>query len=361
MLNENKTIPYSPNHGGCFPDPQDDRDLSYDEIVMGAAPVKIDWEKGFDIRNVLEYDIAIKNQNRSLSCVGQGWSYYIWVKQIVEMMAKYKMNLKKLYWNYPKEVGEVSAKAIYSQIFLEKGGAYIRNGAKLVVNWGALFEELVPSVNPETNIADELWMRDKNWLNDKMAELAKTLQGLKYATIHASNNMDLFAQAILENHGVVGGVEGQNGRGWNTENPLPPLPNKPVWGHCVYYGAFGTDNKGRFIATPNSWGNGFQNPKRSWKAGDPAGDGWQKLRTDYFAGQYQFNPWVYVDRSNTNKNMSNVKIIKDANSNSVGVWLPAISKAALESYCLNFGLEIPRNELGDINWDKLIQGELTLK
>ena len=363
MFNKNKTIPCSPSYGGCFPDPRDDRDLSYDKIVAAGAPVEINWDKGFDIRNALGADINIKNQGTSLSCVGMGWSYYIWVKQVVEMMAKYKMDLKKLRFNHLKEVDEISAKAIYSQIFLQLGGAYIRSGAKLVVDWGALFEKLVPSIDPETNITSERWMTDKKWMKNIVEGLEKTLQGLKYAKIIASNDMDLFAQAISQNHGVVGGVEGQDGRDWNTENPLPPLPGKRTWGHCIYYGAFGTDDKGRFIATPNSWGNGFQNPKRLWKVGDPAGNGWQKLREDYFAGQYQFNPWTYVDKSNQpkEKTMPKAKIIKDADSFAVGVWLPAIGEEALRSYCLNFGLEIPRMENGDIDWDKLIQGELTLK
>lgn len=60
-------------------------------------------------------------------------------------------------------------------------------------------------------------------------------------------------------------------------------------------------------------------------------------------------------------NMSNAKIIKDKNSPAVGIWIPAISPDAITSYCLNFGIQIPKKENGDIDWEKFIQGELTLK
>jgi len=364
LPNENELIPYM-NNDGAVKDKADWRDNSYDAYVMGAAPVFIDWTKGFDIRNVLGGDIKIKCQYQSLSCVGQGWSYYVWVKQVIEMMGQYGMTLTQLRTTHLGEVDQLSAKAIYSQIFIEStGGAYVRDGAKLIIDWGSLPDRIVPSINPDTNIAEESFMRDKSWQNSALNDLAKILCGVDYAVINACDNMDLFAQAIMQNHGVVGGVDGQNNRGWNTENPLPPIRSngQPIWRHCLYYGAFGTDGQGRFIATPNSWGNGWQNPIRDWKPGDPPGDGWQKLRQDYFNSQDQFNPWTYVDKPNKIETMAtNVKIIKDANSSAVGIWLPAMSPAALESYCLNFGIVVPKKADGSIDWDKWIQGTLTLK
>ena len=362
-MTEDKIIPYKDGQNGAHPEPEDERDHIYDEIVGVAAPVIIDWEKGFDIRAILGDDIHLKCQYQSLSCVGQGWSYYIWVKQVIEMMAKYGMDLSQLRVAHTDEVDEISAKAIYSQIFIaSQGGAFIRDGAKLIKNWGSLFERIVPSINLATNTAEESFMRDKTWKTDALDSIAKTFRGKEYAVINAADNMTLFAQAIQENHGVVGGVVGQNGRKWNTENPLPPQEGKNFWRHCVYYGAFGTDNKGRFVATPNSWGNAYQKPIRNWKPGDPPGDGWQKLRADYFTKKRQFNPWTYVDRPNQDEDMAtNVKIIKDKNSTAVGIWLPALSPEALESYCLNFGIKVPKTEDGSIDWIKFIDGELILK
>ena len=362
-MNKDKLIPYlDGQENACPEDPHDNRDLSYDAMAVGA-PISIDWKKGFDIRKVIGGDIKIKNQYKSLSCVGQGWAYYIWVKQVIEMITKYGMDLTQLEVAHKDEVDEVSAKAIYSQIFIAAtGGAYIRSGAKLLVNWGSLFEKIIPSINQSTNITEEDFMRDKTWINEQMNELANILQGKEYAVITASDNMDLFAQAILQNHGVVGGVCGQNGRGWNTENPLPPIENKPVWRHCLYYGAFGTDEKGRFIATPNSWGNGFKKVNKESVPWFDVGEGWQILRKDYFNSKWQFNPWTFQDKVNIKKMNTNVKIIKDANSPAVGVWLPATSEEALRSYCINFGIKFPEKGIdGAIDWDKFIDGELNLK
>jgi len=361
-MGENELIPYKPGQASACPkDPHDKRDYSYDEVVAATAPVVIDWKKGYDIRNTLGGDIKIKNQFQSLSCVGQGWSYYIWVKQIIEMIGKYHLKLPKLEMNHRNDIDQVSSKAIYSQIFIKnKGGAYIRDGAKLLVDWGSLFERDVPSINYKTKSASEDYMRDKAWINSSMDRLAKTLQGLEYAVLNANDNMDLFAQAIMHNHGVVGGVVGQNGRGWGTENPKPPADATNLWRHCVYYGAFGTDEKGKFIATPNSWGTGFKPDNIEWKPGDPPGFGWQKLRADYFNKKWQFNPWTYIDKSNQPDMATNVKIIKDKDSPSVGIWIPALSPIAIESYCLNFGINVPKKENGDIDWDNFIDGELSL-
>jgi hypothetical protein len=285
---------------GALPDPVDKRDYSYDELVAAKAPVTIDWEKGFDIRDVLGSDIEIKDQGSSSSCVGQGWSYYEWVLQVIELMKKYKVTFDQLKNLHPADVDQVSAKAVYSQIALKDGGAHIRSGANLIVDWGALFEAQVPSYK-DGKTPDEAFMKDKSWKTAKMDDLAKALKGKEYRTIMASRNMDLYAQAILENLGVVGGVCGTNGSGWNTERPKPPAPNtdpQKIWGHCLYFGAFGQDKYGKYIATPNSWGERSWNKNYKWKKGDQPGAGWQKLYIDYFEGGNNFNPWTYVDVPN---------------------------------------------------------------
>ncbi|MBU0647490.1 hypothetical protein KJ809_03685, partial [Patescibacteria group bacterium] len=57
-----------------------------------------------------------------------------------------------------------------------------------------------------------------------------------------------------------------------------------------YYGKYGIDKLGKYIATPNSWGT------RGTDTLHP--DGWQKLREDYVNGLFQFNPWTLVDKPN---------------------------------------------------------------
>lgn len=284
---------------GAFPDPEDSRDHIYDEFVAKKGVAAIDWEAGFDIRNVLGTDIDIKDQGPSSSCVGQGWSYYEWVLQIIELLKKYKVTFAQLQELRPAEIDQVSAKANYSQIALPNGGAYIRDGAKLIVDWGALFEADVPS--HENGSTSEAFMKDLSWKTPEADSKAKTLKGKEYQTIVAKRNMDLFAQAIMENAGVVSGVNGTSNSGWTSERPKPPASTATPgdkWGHCLYFGAFGQDKFGKFVATPNSWGKKSWNKNYKWKKGDAPGAGWQKLYLDYFESGNMFNPWTYVDVAN---------------------------------------------------------------
>jgi len=258
----------------------------------------LDFKKGFDVRNPLNDGIKEKYQGPSLSCVGQGWSYQAWIFQVIEMMRKYGMNLKELREKHPEKVEELSAKFIYSQIVLRGGSAYLADGGQLIVDVGAVKESVVPSHKPDGSV-DEAFMEDRSWKTDAILAIAKALRGKQLQKLPVKNDMRLFALAIQKNFGVVGGVNGSNGRGWSTENPHPPQPGDAIWGHCIFFGAFGTDELGEFIATPNS--NGPLNPNYKWKPGDPPGEGWQKLRSDYFNTPHLFNPLTYTDLPNPNE------------------------------------------------------------
>ena len=174
---------------GCLVDPRDDRDLIADEILTGM--VEIDWEKGYDVEKDLKITIPLKNQGKSGSCVGQGWSYYVGVLNSFEV-GKYD---------------EISAKAIYSliQLGFSGGGAYIRDGAKLIIDWGSLFEKILSSYDNGKPPTEE-FMRDKSWKTPEMDKLAKVLQSKEYRLITAETNMDLFAKSIRDNYGVVSGL-----------------------------------------------------------------------------------------------------------------------------------------------------------
>ena len=345
---------------GAIDDSPDKRDRPYEDYVLAVGALEIDWEKGYDIRNLLGGDIYIKNQKQSSSCVGQGWSYKVFVYQVIEMMAKYDMTLDELRIYHKEEIDEISAKAIYSQIFLPSGGAMIRSGGLLTTKWGAVFESLVPSL--KDGKTTEEFMRDKTWLTEDISKIAEVLKGKECRLIDNRGKMDLFAQAIIQNHGVVGGVRGQNGRGWNTQRPKPPISTSDVdWGHCLYYGAFGTDEFGKFIATPNSWGK--KSWDKDWKPGDKPGTGWQKLYQDYFVKEYQFPPWTYTDILNKKEPMTNAKLIRNTagDGREHGIYLPIYSEDALISMFRNYGLEVPKKEDGKVDWDKLkADGETTI-
>lgn len=296
---------------GAVDDVFDHRDRSYENILAAAPEVQIDWEKGSDIRDTFGIDFKKKNQFSSLSCVGQGWSYKIWALQVAETMNKYGMNLAQLQEHHKDEVDQISAKAIYSQIHLDGGGASIRDGAALLVDWGALFEKQVKSLR-EDGTTDESFMVNYSWYSPQLERSAKILGAKEYRTIFDCTNMDTFANGILGNFGVVGGVRGSNGRGWLTQFPKPPQPGDTLWGHCLFYGAFGTDEKGKFIATPNSWGD-FITEK--WKPGSYPGTGWQKLYQDYFTIDFQFNPWLLADKPNQPLTFPDMmKLVKGDNS-----------------------------------------------
>lgn len=205
------------------------------------------------------------------NCVGQGWSYYIAILNAIEIGS----------------YNEVSAKAIYSQIALPQGGAYIKSGGKLTVDWGSVMENIVPSYDNGKS-PTENFVKDLSWRSEEINKTAKILQAKEYRVISNKDNMDNFAVAIRDNYGVVGGLRGENNATWSTNEPKPPKVSS--WAHCIYYGKYGIDKLGKYIATPNSWGT------RGTDTLHP--DGWQKLREDYVNGLFQFNPWTLVDKPN---------------------------------------------------------------
>jgi hypothetical protein len=247
---------------GAIQDPIDLRDRIYDGIAFGAAP--FDWEKGYDIEKVINTKIPIKNQDGSLSCTGQSWSYFVAVLNTIET---------GIYT-------EVSAKAIYSQIAQPGGGASIRDGGKLIVDWGGISETIIHSYK-DGDPPDESFIRDKSWINEQINNAAKKLIAKEYRMV-SDITMEIIAQGIRDNYGVVGGVSGANNGTWGT---LEPRPGNREWGHALYLGKAGIDEKGKYIATPNSWGDRF-------------GGMWQKLRQDWFNNTYMFNPWLIVDQPN---------------------------------------------------------------
>lgn len=277
---------------GAKKDIEDWRDRTYEEIAAGASPMTDEeWAKGYDIEKELDININIKNQKRSESCVGQAFGYYSAVKNA-------------------KETGfydEQSAKAIYSNIYLPSGGAYFRDGAKHLVNFGSLEEKTVPS-NREDGSTDETFMRDKTWRTKEIEEMAKILGAKEYRSI-VSFYMDIFAQAIRDNHGIVAGVVGNNNGAWFTNEPQPPTLSTPQgewWYHALYYGKFGVDDLGKYIASPNSWGTRTKDGLHQ--------DGWQKYRENWFAenGKWLFSPWTIIDKPNftiNNKDMITIKEI----------------------------------------------------
>ena len=168
--------------------------------------------------------------------------------------------------------------------------------------------------------------------------------------------MDAWAQAIRDNNGVVAGVQGNNNNSWLSNEPQPPLMTTPqgqLWGHCLFFGKAGTDSLGKYISTPQSWGNVI--PKDALHP-----DGWQKLRQDWFDnnGRFLFNAWTLVDK--ISKPMT-IKLLKDSKSPACGYWRPAINEADLIAEATSFGISIPTLFNGGVDWSKVkIEGTINL-
>src|ERR1039457_1117895 len=129
---------------GCVRDTRDPRDIQYREVMGAAKP--FDWSAGFDVEKHLGITIKIKDQSQSESCVGQGNSY---------LGATVNAAITSVY-------DEISAKAIYSQIFLPGGGAQIRDGVALSTTFGEVLEKIVNSHKFNGSV-DEAFMEDKSW------------------------------------------------------------------------------------------------------------------------------------------------------------------------------------------------------
>lgn len=59
--------------------------------------------------------------------------------------------------------------------------------------------------------------------------------------------------------------------------------------------------------------------------------------------------------------MTNVKILKDKNSKSVGFWIPATSESAFESLSYALGKPVAMTGDGKVDWPNVLEGEFELK
>jgi hypothetical protein len=192
--------------------PLDNRDYKYSRI-MSAVPV--DWSVEF--RNAEPPD---SDQGTAGRCVAEAASYFHW-------------ELK----------GErFSPRDIYSQVYLPGGGAYMRDGARIICSVGqqTLAECGDPSPNNESN----------NRIKCGNPELA--LDGLEasYFSVDAKS-IEAVAIAIRDDRGCDIGVQGDD-IGWqDIVNPEPPV--NPEWGHALHLFGFHLHNGQKCVIAKSSW------------------------------------------------------------------------------------------------------------
>lgn len=292
-MNDDLHIPTT----GLQPDPFDNRDLQYADLLGGAVP-DLDWEKGFNAYEEADLALPVYDQGSSYSCVAQATSEYLRV-------------INKILTNSDVDF---SRRFIYSQITLGfNAGAYLRDGVKLISTKGDCKESSLVSYehgNPPT----EQFMLSQEGLTDEVRSEALPFDNYSYRVIPGSTgDINVFAHAILDNHGVVGGFTGSN-PGWTQNVVRAPLAGESIWGHAVNLCGFGMYQGQKCLFTPNSWGGRYTIPDGRWK-------GLQAIPEIYFetsrasavgdvTGAYVFNSWVLVSNEKITPNQKLMDFLK---------------------------------------------------
>lgn len=210
-----------PKQRGCLKSPKDNRRIMLGDISFTPDPAAPSWEAGFD--NEVKYGkLKREHQGSSLSCVGQGWSKYLEMLNLIET----------------KKAIDLSARFIYSQIRLLNGYAFINDGANLCVKQGCSEESVIPSYDagkPPT----EAFMALKGDITDTVRQKALKFQAKKYVWLDTSPTLtttdwENIRQIIWQFGGFVSGFQG----------------------HCMYATSYGKKNNRNFIKFVNSYGQG---------------------------------------------------------------------------------------------------------
>ncbi len=244
--------------GGVI-DTIDSRDFIFDDTARSQPP--FDWGVGFNIEDKVGI-IPSKNQNGSFSCGGQAWSYYM---AVLEALVTGSFE-------------ERSAKYIYSQTFVSPdGGSRGRDNCNLCIKQGVSVESLCSSYE-NGQPPSESFMTQQD-ISDTAKQNAHLSQSLSYTNVDP--DIDLFAQAIRDNGGIVMGLYGKDNGTWLSLFPKPPTSLQGVWGHWLYAGRAKMIDGKKYIGIKNSWGN---------NVGDK---GWQWIGEDYFNG-YVWQSWTML-------------------------------------------------------------------
>jgi hypothetical protein len=207
-------LKYRKGYNGCKKNPKDGRDIVLGDISYTPDPNAPSFEEGFD--NEAKYGkLKREHQDGSLSCTAQGASKYAEMLNLIETHDKI----------------DLSARFIYSQIYLPQGGSYIREAMKIIVNQGIALEKDVPSYMPEP--PTEEFMRRKDGV-EEAKENAKTYQAKKFVWLDADKVNEDMRQIIWQYGGFVSGYRS----------------------HCMYCSAYGMKNGKKFIKFVNSYGEG---------------------------------------------------------------------------------------------------------
>ena len=221
--------------------------LYHNMVPKGTPP--FDWSKGYDVEKEIGMNIPVKNQGSSGSCGGQAVASYAFVLKAIR----------------DKSIAERSAKFIYAPIAQPGGGTYGGDLMARMKSTGVSTEILCPSYE-NGQPPSEAFMEDKSSISSLAMTDASTSLSANYSFL-IQFDIDVLAQAIRDNHGIIIGIGGQNNGTWLTSNPLPPMSVE--WRHWMYFGKSLMINGQKKIIGLNSWGTSVGN------------GGWQNFGEDY--------------------------------------------------------------------------------
>lgn len=229
---------------GALESKYDPRDYWYKPGDRGG----FDWSKGYDLETALGFKFVVKDQNGSGSCGGQAWSYYGEALSVVATGV------------YTPS----SARWIYSHTHVPSGGSNGRVNCDFCIKQGWVDEKYASSYN-KGKPPREAFMRIVPELTNEALSDNEEQKALSYMQI--PTDIDMFAQALQDNAGMVLVLNGQDNGTWRSAFPLPPTEKE--WGHFLFVcGALLIDGK-KHLKVINSWGtdtgdNGYQYLSEDW-------------------------------------------------------------------------------------------------
>ena len=225
----------------------DERDYTFDSPEIGGASLPFDWNAGYDVENEIGILLPTKNQGQAGSCGGETIST---VGQCVTSF-------------YLGEKSEKSAKAPYSQVFVQGGGSSSRALGEIYKNQGIYKESLVPSYmsgNPPT----EAFMEQASDITPEARADAALTKGL-FAYAYMNLDIDTMAQALRDHKGILIGIHGSNNGTWLSSRPSP-VQNGAFWAHFMAGGKANMDNGKKTIWAKQSWGSSVAPETNAYQA-----------------------------------------------------------------------------------------------
>jgi hypothetical protein len=267
---------------GLRRDPPDSRDFLYQDLFGAGEVSQPDWQTGFSLYDQLGIAPLAYDQGLSSSCVAQATASHLraWHKQLTN------------------EDIDFSRRFIYSQISAGlNAGASLRDGVQLVATIGDCPESTVASYE-QGRPPSESFMYSQEWMSEAVFDEARRFDQFSYRVIPGqTTDIDLFAHAIRNNCGAVGGFT-LTVQGWSLPLVRIPQAGEQRGSHAVFLSGFGMYEGKKCLFTKNSWGGRYTITEGRWR-------GYQAISEDYFLaaentavgpvlGAYVFNTWVLV-------------------------------------------------------------------